>query len=295
MPFTRPSPFEIRDRLAAEIEAALPGADARLRRSLEEVLVRMTALASHELHGHLAWAAQQILPDTAEDEILGRHAAIWGIERIPAAAAHGSVAVIGAVGAVLPAGAELRRADDARFTVDADVTLGAGGTGTAAVTALVAGAAGNAADGTVLTLVAPVAGVVAAATVAAGGLASGGIIILAEGGALPAAPLIAAVQAEIDAQRPVTAVATVYAPATQPVAVTIDLSTDTAAIRAAILDELADFFRREASPGGTLRLSRLSAAISAAAGEVSHTLSAPTADVVLPAGTIAVLGTVTWA
>ena len=349
MPFTRPSPFEIRDRLAAEIEAALPGADARLRRSLEEVLVRMTALASHELHGHLAWAALQILPDTAEAEILARHAAIWGVERIAATAARGNVTVTGTAGAVLPAGTEMRRADDARFTVDADVTIGLGGSGTAAVTAVLAGAAGNTVAATVLNLVAPVGGIVGTAAVAAGGLASGadaetddrlrarliqriqnppaggaatdyeawalavagveqvwvapnhagagtvGIVILAEGGALPSAPLIAAAQAAIDLQRPVTALATVYAPATQAVAVTIDLSTDTSAIRAAILEEVADFFRREATPGGTLRVSRLSAAISAAAGEVSHTLSAPAADVVLPAGTIAVLGTVTWA
>lgn len=79
MPFSRPSPFEIRDRLAAEIGAALPGADARLRRSVEEVLVRMIALASHEMHGHLGWIADQQLPDTADDDVLARHAAIWGI------------------------------------------------------------------------------------------------------------------------------------------------------------------------------------------------------------------------
>ena len=106
MPFTRPSPYEIRDRLAAEIGAGLPGADARLRRSLEEVLVRMTAMASHELHGHLAWIALQILPDTAEDEIVARHAAIWGMERIAAAAARGNAAVTGTPDAVLPAGSE---------------------------------------------------------------------------------------------------------------------------------------------------------------------------------------------
>lgn len=348
MPFSRPSPFEIRDRLAAEIGAALPGADARLRRSVEEVLVRMIALASHEMHGHLGWIADQQLPDTADDDVLARHAAIWGIPRIAAKAAQGSVSVTGSAGAVLPAGTELRRADDARYLVDADATLDISGAATAAVTAVVAGAAGDAVAGVTLNLVAPVPGVTGTVTVAAGGIGPGadvetdtrlrarllqriqnppaggaahdyeawalavagvervwiaplhagagtvGIIILASGGALPGAPLIADVQAAIDAERPVTALATVYAPATQTVDLTIDLSTDSTAIRAAVLAELADFFRREAQPGGTLRLSRLSAAISAAAGEVSHLLTAPGADVALPAGTIAVLGTVTW-
>jgi len=86
MPFDRPSPFAIRDRLAAEVELALPGADARLRRSMEEVLVRVIAVGSHELHGHLDWISRQILPDTAEDAELARHAAIWGVARLAAAA-----------------------------------------------------------------------------------------------------------------------------------------------------------------------------------------------------------------
>ena len=84
MPFSRPSPFDIRDRLAAELAVLLPGADARMRRSVEELLVRMVAMASHELHGHLAWIALQILPLTADSDILARHAAVWGVERIAA-------------------------------------------------------------------------------------------------------------------------------------------------------------------------------------------------------------------
>lgn len=349
MPLSRPSPFEIRERLAAEIQVALPGADARRRRSLEEILVRMLATASHELHGHVAWAADQILADTAEDEMMARHAAIEGVERVAAAPAQGDVTFSGAVGAVVPAGAELRRSDDARFTVDADATISAGGTVIAAVTAVAAGAAGNTSAGTTLNLVSPVPAITDQAVVATGGLAAGadveqdaslrarllqhnrnppaggaehdykawalavagvenawvkrnhlgpgtvGIFILGTGGVVPTAPLIAAVQDAIDAQRPVTATPTVFAPATQSVPLTILLSMDTAAVRAAILAEVTDFFRREAEPGGTLRVSRLSAAISAAAGEVSHLLTAPPADIALPAGTIAVPGTVSWA
>jgi len=348
MPFARPLPKEIRDRLAAEIATALPGSDPRQRRSIEEILVRMVAIASHELHGHLAWIAQQILPDTASDEVLERHAAIWGVARIPAAAATGPVEVTGTSGAVIPAGTELRRADDARFTFDADVTIGVGGTGTGDVTATVAGGAGNSPEDTVLTMVAPVAGISSSATVGTDGIAAGadietdaslrsrlllriqrppaggarhdyenwalgvagvervwvlpsqlgagtvGVTFVTTGGAVPAAPLVAAVQAAIDLVRPVTAAVNVFAPPTQAVNVSINLSTDTAAIRAAILAELAGFFRREAEPGGTVSISRLSQAISAAAGEYSHVLVAPSADVALPSTTIAVLGAVTW-
>jgi uncharacterized phage protein gp47/JayE len=348
MPFARPSPANIRDRMGAEIAVALPGADARLRRSMEEILVRSIAIASHELHGYIEWASAQILPDTAEDEVLARHAAIWGLTRIAATTAIGAVTFTGTAGAIVPAGAELRRGDDARFLLAADVTIGGGGTGTGNVTARVAGAAGNAQAGVALQLVAPAAGVQPSAVVAAGGLAAGadaesdaslrarllqriqtppaggakddyvtwalavagvekvwvyplwlgagtvGVAFVTSGGAIPAAPLVAAVQAALNLRRPVTAAVTVFAPATQAVALTIDLAVDTAAIRAAVLAELTDFFVREAEPGGVIRVSRISAAISGALGEVAHLLIAPTADITLPAGTIAVPGTVTW-
>jgi len=349
MPFARPSPAEIRNRMGAEIAVALPGADARLRRSMEDVLVRAIAIASHELHSHIEWASAQILPDTAEDEVLARHAAIWGITRIAATAALGSVTFTGTPGAIVPAGTELRRNDDARFLLAADVTIAGGGSGTGNVVARVAGAAGNSQAGISLALVAPVAGIAPSATVAVGGLAAGadaesdaalrarllqriqsppaggaandyvtwalavagvervwvypnwlgagtvGVAFVTTGGAIPAAPLVAAVQAALNLRRPVTAAVTAFAPATQAVALTIDLAVDTAAIREAVLAELADFFVREAQPGGTIRVSRISAAISGALGEVAHLLVAPSADIVLPAGTIAVLGTVTWA
>lgn len=349
MPFARPSPFEIRDRMAAEVAIALPGADARQRRSVEEILVRAIAVASHEMHGHIEWVARQILPDTADDAELERHAAVWGVARLAATQAAGNATFSGVAGAIIPAGTELRRTDDARYTVLADAEIGGGGTVVAAIRAVAAGAAGNAPEGTSLGLVAPVAGVGAAAVIAAGGLAAGadaetdaslrarllariqnpprggsrtdyeawalavpgverawilpllmgagtvGVTFVTTGGAVPGAPLVAAVQAAIDAQRPVTADVSVFAPATQAVNLTIALDPDSVAIRSAVLAELAEFFRQEAEPGGTVRISRISAAISAAAGEVSHLMSAPAADIVLPVGTIAVLGTVTWA
>lgn len=102
-------------------------------------------------------------------------------------------------------------------------------------------------------------------------------------------------QAAIDALKPVTADVTVFAPTAVAVNVSLTLSVDTAATRAAVTAALAAFFIAEAEPGGTLRISRMSAAISAAAGEVWHTLVAPAADVVRSAGEISTLGTVTFA
>lgn len=346
MPFARPTPAELRDRFAAEIEAGLPGADARLRRSVEEIMVRVLAIAAHEMHGHLAWAALQILVDTAEAEQLDRHGAVWGVPRRPAAPARGPVSLAGTAGATIPAGTEFRRTDDARYLLDEDVTLAAGPT-TGALTAARGGAAGNAAAGQILAPVAPVPGLVTA-VIGAGGLAAGAdteadaelrgriiariqsppsggteadwlawaravpgvsrayarpgqaglgtvsVLVMGPGGELPAPPLLAEVQAALDAQRPVTAQAFALAPV--PVVVDVDLrvAPNTLAVRAAVLDAVSAWFRTEAVPGDTLRLSRLSEAISAAAGEAWHRIEAPAADVAMNPNEIPVIGAVTF-
>ncbi|MBX9750912.1 MAG: baseplate J/gp47 family protein [Roseococcus sp.] len=346
MPFSRPTPFELRERLAAEIQAALPGADARQRRSVEEVMVRLTAIAANDLHGHLGWAAEQLLPDTAESELLDRHGAIWGIGRRPAAPARGPVSLVGADGATIPAGTEFRRSDDARFALDAAVSLIAG-LGTGQVTALVSGVAGNSSASQNLAPISPVIGLTSASIAAPGltggldveddatlrgriiariqappaggtradylawalavpgverafvfaphvGLGTVGVALLAPGGSLPSAGLVAAVQAALDARRPVTALVTAFAPPTLAVPVTLSISPDTAEQRAAVTAGLASFFATEAAPGETLRRSRLAEAISGVAGEAWHGLTVPSADVVPAAAQLPILGTVTF-
>lgn len=111
---------------------------------------------------------------------------------------------------------------------------------------------------------------------------------------IPDAGEVATVQAYIDPLRPVTAVVTVAAPTPLTVNYALSVTPDTPAVRAAVQAELADLHVREAIPGGTLYLSHIHAAISAAAGEVNHVLTAPAADVVPSIGAIPVLGTVTF-
>lgn len=113
---------------------------------------------------------------------------------------------------------------------------------------------------------------------------------------IPDAAKVQDVQDAIDAQRPVTAEATAFAPTASPLDFTISgLSPSTAAVKAAIEAELADLIKREAEPGGTILISHIREAISVAAGEHDHTLTAPTADVTHAAGSMAVMGTITWA
>ncbi len=106
---------------------------------------------------------------------------------------------------------------------------------------------------------------------------------------------VAAVQEAIDAVRPVTALATVAAPVAAPLAFDIRLAPDSAARRAAVEAELRDLIFREAAPGGTLLISHIREAISVAAGEVDHTLLAPTADQTVIAAQINTFAAITWA
>ena len=112
---------------------------------------------------------------------------------------------------------------------------------------------------------------------------------------IPDGTEVAAVQAYIDQRRPVTAALTVLAPTAVPLNLTITgLLPATSAVQAAVVAELQDLLMREAVPGGTLLLSHIRAAISAAAGEEDFVLTNPTANVVNTTGNISTLGMVTW-
>lgn len=111
---------------------------------------------------------------------------------------------------------------------------------------------------------------------------------------IPELAEVAAVQAHVDVLRPVCAAVTVLAPVARPLNLSITLTPNTAATRAAVQAELADLLHREAEPGGTILLSHLREAVSISAGERNHTMTAPSADVAHATGTMATLGTITW-
>ncbi|MEJ1411082.1 MAG: baseplate J/gp47 family protein [Candidatus Sedimenticola sp. (ex Thyasira tokunagai)] len=172
MPFNRPDLQTQKERIAGDIEARLPGADARLRRSVNGELARVVAGATHGLYGYLDYIAQQTLPDTADAEHLERWASIWKVPRRAAVAAAGSVEFSGTDGSVIPADTLLQRSDGVEYSTDAEVIIAAG-IASVAVTATLAGADGNADAGVTLNLVSPIAGVLSQATVAVGGLTGG--------------------------------------------------------------------------------------------------------------------------
>lgn len=129
------------------------------------------------------------------------------------------------------------------------------------------------------------------------GVGSVGVLFVRDdddSGIFPNGDAVLEVEEYIDELRPVTADVVVLAPTPLPLDLTILLSPDTALVRAAVEASLEALIQREAEPGGTIRLSRISEAISVAAGESHHTLTLPAADVVAGAGELVVLGDITW-
>lgn len=114
------------------------------------------------------------------------------------------------------------------------------------------------------------------------------------GSILPDSPECAIVQAYIDARRPITADVTVLAPVGDVLNFTIDLTLDTADIRATVEQELRDLLLREAEPGGTIPLSHFRQSISNAQGEYDFAMTVPAADVVSAGGHMPIFGAITW-
>lgn len=162
MPFKRQTLSELREQNRAFLQSELQEVGGLLRFSNLKVIADTDAGMAHLHYAYLDYIAQQSTPFTATDENLAGWMALKGVYRKPASAAKSaSVQATGTVGATLAAGTVINRSDACQYTLDNALTIGAGGTGTAPVTAVLpdistdatgGGAAGNADAGTILTL-----------------------------------------------------------------------------------------------------------------------------------------------
>lgn len=172
MAFERPTLTEIESRVRADVRVHLTDSDPELRRGNLRVLSRAQAGAVHGLYGLAERLSLQILADSAELEILERHAGIWGITRKSATKASGQATFTGTNGAEIPAGAELKRADNAKFITTSSATI-AGGSADVGVEAELAGADGNTEASSGLTLLSYASGVNPRGLVTSDGLSGG--------------------------------------------------------------------------------------------------------------------------
>lgn len=160
--FNRPSLSDLINRTTNDVFQRLQ-LDNVLRRSDAQVYARVLAGVAHGLYGFIEWISRQIIIDTAEAEFLERWASIWGVQRLAATPATGTIVFAITPGAAdIPAGTLVQTLDGTQFQTTADITV-SGLQATTTVTAVGPSAASNGYSGQTVNLVTPVLGVQTAA------------------------------------------------------------------------------------------------------------------------------------
>lgn len=167
MPFDTPTLPVLVSRTQSDL------ASDALRRSDAQVLSRALSGTAYGLYGYLAWIAQQILPDTADEETLERVANLrLNQPRKVAQAAEGTASFTAGAGRVVDVDTVMQANDGRAYRVTESITTVAG-TNVAKLAAVDAGTLGNIEAGMVLTLIQPVEGLVSTFTVLSPGLVGG--------------------------------------------------------------------------------------------------------------------------
>jgi len=111
----------------------------------------------------------------------------------------------------------------------------------------------------------------------------------------PDAAQQASMLAYLDDLKVVGSTVNVAAPIIEALYFTIQLTPDTAEVRAAVSAELTDLLDREAEPGGIILLSHIREAVSIAAGETDNDVIVPAGDALASGPShLFVLGPITW-
>lgn len=160
MPWIRPTLTGLQAQARSDITTAnLPTLSGQiLPKSVLGVLADSIAGLSFLHFGFIDYCAKQSVPWSADGEFLSAWAALRGVLRNPDTAATGAVQFTGVESSVMPAGTVVQRSDGWHYALNADLTI-TGGTGTAPITAVETGAAGNADVGTTLTLTTNIIGI----------------------------------------------------------------------------------------------------------------------------------------
>lgn len=150
----------------AQLRAAITKA---LRNTLDGVDVSphsdeylKAAALAHVMEGlskKLRWTSEQIFPDSSDDDILDRHAALYEIERKDPTKASGTAKFSGTPGASVPIGVKFTKADGKEYATTAAGVIAGSGTADVAAEASEAGADGNCEAGESFTLSSPPGGI----------------------------------------------------------------------------------------------------------------------------------------
>ncbi|CAN7422764.1 baseplate J/gp47 family protein [Paraburkholderia hospita] len=167
MPFQRKTLSTLISEVAADISSALQGADALLRFAVLKIVGKIQAGMCNLQFAYLDWIAQNAVPFTAQDEYLEGWAALKDVYRKAASQAQLTARFPGTTGKVLSAGTAIARGDGMTYTASTTGTVDGSGNVSVTIVADVAGSAGNADPGTVVSLSVAVDGIQQGGTITA--------------------------------------------------------------------------------------------------------------------------------
>lgn len=168
MPISRPSLGQLINTGEAEINALVPGADARLRFSLFNVFTRVWAALVDGLYSALIFLSRQLFGATATGEFLRKIAASYGVYPLDETAAQGCILLTGANTTGVPAATIFQRGDGLQYQTTAGVIIPPAGFIEVSAIALTVGEIGNADAGVQLQPTTTIAGLVSAVVCTAG-------------------------------------------------------------------------------------------------------------------------------
>ena len=156
-----PTLEEVFTRVRDDLESQLPGEGAKIRRTFLYVTAAVISGATWGLYKLAETVSRNIIIDRADDEeVVERHASIYGITRDYGTQATGTFRFTGTPATNIPAGSAFERDNGTEYTTDAIGTIGGGGDVDIAATATEPGTAANITDLTeTLTLSTPISGV----------------------------------------------------------------------------------------------------------------------------------------
>jgi uncharacterized phage protein gp47/JayE len=151
MPYARKTLAQIRSDAMADIAAALQGSDPLLRYAALKIIGVVLAGMTNEEYGYLDWIAKQTNPFTADGEYLEAWGALKKVYRKDAVAASLTATFTGTAGKPLDDGTAVVRSDGTTYTTSGTQVV-VGTSVSVTIVADVAGSAGNADPGSVVSL-----------------------------------------------------------------------------------------------------------------------------------------------
>ncbi len=168
MPYKAPGLTDMIARTEQNIQQRLPGTWPQANETTLGALAYANAGLAAGVHEHVAWVSRQIIASDADEAELLKHCQHWGVRRKQATAASGTVTMTVTDAVTIPANTRWQRADGELYINTEAASAGAAGTLDVVLTAINAGAGGNLAAGTALTLVTPLEYVIAQGITTAG-------------------------------------------------------------------------------------------------------------------------------